>query len=210
MLLTRLEITNFLSIKGTMPIDLDKKVTIMLGSNDHGKSNVLRAIRHLNDGDVITEDEANWDATEEANWDPATAPSLAFTFSLTTAERREWKIIVEDLVRAAAERLIISDTSDDEEDEGATKADTPTTTSATIKPTAAAAKAGTSTPPPEEEEDPPQLPESALDPATATLTLSRKGVGGDFNSRVSTWAIFPIKSSNFSRPRSPASNSSRG
>jgi recombinational DNA repair ATPase RecF len=50
MLLARLEITDFLSIKGTLPIDLDKKITIMLGSNDHGKSNVLRAFVTLTTG----------------------------------------------------------------------------------------------------------------------------------------------------------------
>src|ERR1700728_4452071 len=106
MLLARLEITDFLSIKGTLPIDLDKKITIMLGSNDHGKSNVLRAIRHLNDGDLITDEEANWDATEEGDWDATVTPALSFTFSLTAAERREWKVIIEDIVRAAAEKLL--------------------------------------------------------------------------------------------------------
>jgi predicted ATPase len=121
MLLTRLEITDFLSIKGTLPIDLDKKITIMLGSNDHGKSNVLRAIEHLNDGELITDDEANWDATEEGDWDPTAAPSLSFTFSLTPAERREWKTIVEDIVKAAAEKLLASDPTEAEEEESSSK-----------------------------------------------------------------------------------------
>jgi hypothetical protein len=192
MLLTRLEITDFLSIKGTLPIDLDKKTTIMLGSNDHGKSNVLRAIQHLNDGDHISEDEANWDATEEDNWDPKSAPGLSFTFSLTAAERREWKGVVEELVKAAAERLLASETAKTEGQDGgasdpvplATPAPTPTPALPAAPATAtkiavAPAKSGKAALVPAEEEGAlAELPESALDPAATTLTLTRSGVGG--------------------------------
>ena len=59
MWLKRIEITDFLSIKGTLPIDIDKKVTILLGSNDHGKTNILKSLEHLNDDVPIKEDEVN-------------------------------------------------------------------------------------------------------------------------------------------------------
>lgn len=176
MLLTRLVITDFLSIKGTLPIDLDKKVTIMLGSNDHGKSNILRAIQHLNDGDLITEEESNWDATEESDWNPTAAPALSFIFSLTAGERREWKSIVEDLLKAAAEKSLASDTSavEGEDDVSEPAVVTPAAKTATI----AAKSEKAASVPVEPEESPSELPESALDPAATALTLTRRGVGG--------------------------------
>ena len=126
MILTRIEVTDFLSIKGTLGIDIDKKVTIFLGSNDHGKSNILRAIQHLNDDDRISEEEANWDAEDGDNWDPARSPSISYFFALTPAERREWKHAVEQTIQQtanrAAEALLDSakeetDNEDDEEQE---------------------------------------------------------------------------------------------
>jgi recombinational DNA repair ATPase RecF len=83
MLLTRVEITDFLSIKGKLPIDFDKKVSILLGANDHGKSNILAAIEHLNEGKPITQDEENWDAKG--------VPTISFQFSLDETEKKEWK-----------------------------------------------------------------------------------------------------------------------
>ena len=62
MFLRRITITDFLSIRGTLTLDLDPRVTILLGANDHGKSNILRALTKLNDDTVITRDEVNWDA----------------------------------------------------------------------------------------------------------------------------------------------------
>ena len=64
MWLKRIEMTDFLSVKGSLPIDTDKKITILLGSNDHGKTNILKAVEHLNDDFPMTEEEINWDATD--------------------------------------------------------------------------------------------------------------------------------------------------
>src|SRR5690349_20819850 len=69
MILTQIQAKDFLSIKGSMAIDMDKKITILLGSNDHGKSNILRAIQHLNEDDPILETEANWDAEDAEQWE---------------------------------------------------------------------------------------------------------------------------------------------
>jgi predicted ATP-dependent endonuclease of OLD family len=123
MLLTRVEITDFLSVKGTLPIDLDKKITILLGSNDHGKSNILRAIQHLNDDEPITEQEANWDATDSDDWNSGTSPAISFVFSLTAAERKEWKPLVEQVVHQAAEALLQADNEGDEKSDGEDEAD---------------------------------------------------------------------------------------
>lgn len=82
MLLRSVEITDFLSIKGSTKLLLDKTITVLLGSNDHGKSNLLKAIEHLNDDRPIKQDEVNWDAAGTA--------SLDFAFKLTEPERQAW------------------------------------------------------------------------------------------------------------------------
>lgn len=54
-------ITGFRSIKGTESLLVDDKVTILIGANDHGKSNILTALEYLNTEKVFTEDDKNWD-----------------------------------------------------------------------------------------------------------------------------------------------------
>ena len=67
MILKKLVIHGFRSIKGDATLRVDERVTILIGANDHGKSNLLEAIRHLNGDDPFTEEEKNWDlgATDE-------------------------------------------------------------------------------------------------------------------------------------------------
>src|SRR5207249_11805206 len=96
MILSLIEITDFRSIKGTIKLDCDRKVTILLGSNDHGKTNILKAVEHLNDDQPITDEEANWDADGE--------PSLAFNFALTLTEKKEWKTLVEELMKRRSQK----------------------------------------------------------------------------------------------------------
>jgi predicted ATP-dependent endonuclease of OLD family len=210
MLLTKIEITDFLSIKGTLPIDLDRKVTIMLGSNDHGKSNILRAVQHLNDGDVITDDESNWDATEEPRWDPETAPALSFTFTLTQGERREWRAIVEDILREAAESLAASNAAESDEARASTPEPTPTAAATSSMTASAAAK--TAAPPKKEKpivvsatdgKAQSELPESALDPAAATLTLTRRGVGGGLQFSGVGMKLLPDRIRQFFKDKKP-------
>jgi hypothetical protein len=108
-----------------LPIDLDKKITTFLGSNDHGKSNILRAIQKLNEGEAITDEEANWDAADGEKWDRTKSPAISFLFSLTLSERKEWKLIVEQFLQDAAETLLQSyDGDDDDDDAGAAEEET--------------------------------------------------------------------------------------
>jgi energy-coupling factor transporter ATP-binding protein EcfA2 len=180
MLLTRVEITDYLSIKGNLSIDLDKNVSILLGPNDHGKSNILKALLHLNDDAPLTDDEANWDATDEAGWDPTNSPSISFVFSLSPSERREWKSIVEKIIRESAEKLV---ESVEEEDEAEAETVAPVLTLSSSKPAVAPSPAAKNKLPAVAEEDEDEIvlqeiPESALDPAATTLTLTRKGTDG--------------------------------
>jgi predicted ATP-dependent endonuclease of OLD family len=64
MKLDKVVITGFRSIKGTETISLDEKITVLIGANDHGKSNILDAVRCLNDDRPILSDDRNWDLPE--------------------------------------------------------------------------------------------------------------------------------------------------
>ena len=95
MLLRSIEITDFLSVKGSTKLLLDKTITVLLGSNDHGKSNLLKAIEHLNSDRPIKQDEVNWDSTGTA--------SLDFTFKLTNPEREAWSEVVKKIRKELSE-----------------------------------------------------------------------------------------------------------
>jgi recombinational DNA repair ATPase RecF len=82
MVLQKLIIEDFLSIRGKIEVDFDSRVTILLGANDHGKSNILRALSCLNNDQVITEEDRNWDAADGQ-------PSLTFKFQLRESERED-------------------------------------------------------------------------------------------------------------------------
>jgi predicted ATPase len=62
MLLSKLKVKNFLSVNGDCELPIDGRVTILLGANDHGKSNLLRALEHLNFDTPIRVDDQNWDS----------------------------------------------------------------------------------------------------------------------------------------------------
>jgi predicted ATPase len=172
MLLSKVEITDFLSIKGTLPIDFDNRVTILLGSNDHGKSNVLRAIEHLNSDTPITEEEANWDATG--------IPAISFEFSLTLTEIDEWKSIVEIISKRIAEEAAEAarqESVETETDRSDTSAEIPAP-AITLQAKPPLVKASP-TPSKKEAQSPIALPKSALNPAVSRLKLTLTGVGSD-------------------------------
>ena len=78
MILKKVTIANFLSITGSIEVDLDRRATILLGANDHGKSNILKAVLCMNEDTPILAADANWDATEDA--------ALKFEFELSKPE----------------------------------------------------------------------------------------------------------------------------
>ena len=80
MKLTEIQLKNFLSIKGRSGFPLDPNVTVLLGANDHGKSNFLRALRCLNSDVPITREDENWDSP---------GAEVLFIFSLRDSEQDE-------------------------------------------------------------------------------------------------------------------------
>lgn len=85
MKLGRVEITGFKSIKETISLFLDNRVTVILGANDHGKTNILEAITHLNLGNPFTEEDVNWDMAGEKS----ELPKAVYWFDLDDDERTE-------------------------------------------------------------------------------------------------------------------------
>jgi predicted ATP-dependent endonuclease of OLD family len=166
MLLKRIEITDFMSVKGKLPIDFDGKVTVLLGSNDHGKSNILVALQHLNSETPILEEEVNWDATG--------SPSLTFSFELTSEDATEWKTIVDKLAAEIKERATkASETESGQEVQEETEPKpqgVPPAWAATLKAKKTAAVV-------HERRAAEELPSALLNPSATNITLTRIGVG---------------------------------
>lgn len=61
MQLKQLTVQGFRSVKKEETLRVDDKITILIGANDHGKSNLLEAIQCLNDDRKLVPDDRNWD-----------------------------------------------------------------------------------------------------------------------------------------------------
>ena len=84
MLLTRVEIENYRSIGKKVDIHVEREVTVLLGANDHGKTNILSAIDHLNpDKPFAPDTDLNWDRVRQ----PDEFPCLTFHLQLDESER---------------------------------------------------------------------------------------------------------------------------
>lgn len=77
MLLTKVKVRNYLSINGECDLPVDPRVSVLLGANDHGKSNLLRSLEHLNFDRPILREDVNWDSA---------GPRIDFVFRLTDPE----------------------------------------------------------------------------------------------------------------------------
>jgi predicted ATP-dependent endonuclease of OLD family len=84
MRLVRVSIEGYRSIKERLEVTLDSHVTVLLGANDHGKTNFLQALRHLNEAESFEEDDLNWDHAEQSE----TLPALRFELELTEDEQK--------------------------------------------------------------------------------------------------------------------------
>lgn len=159
MILKRVEITDFLSVKGKLPIDFDKKITIFLGANDHGKSNILVALEHLNEDNPIKEDEANWDAKG--------VPTISFILSLDADEAKLWKAIVEKQIQKMEDEAAEPEEEVEEEESAPKGAFSSSVSASAKKPSATQAVESKGTP----------LPAAVLNPSLTTMTLTRTGIG---------------------------------
>jgi predicted ATPase len=165
MILKRIVLQNFLSFRDRLSIDIDKNITVLLGSNDHGKSNLLRALVHLNEEVPITEDECNWDS-----FGP---PSLSFEFELTAPELQKWPAAIgEAILEMEEEKKSLSSDTQNPRTEVVKWPQCPVRINILgpgILPTTPKAT--------KREWLPVDVPASLLKPNVTTLTFSRTGVG---------------------------------
>jgi len=83
MKLTEVEIEGFRSIKTKAILRIEPNVTVVLGPNDHGKSNLIAALKFLNiDEKFDKEKDLNWDLSEQID----IYPRLLYCFKLTQSE----------------------------------------------------------------------------------------------------------------------------
>ena len=85
MRLTRVEIEGYRSISDKVDFHVDRDVTVLLGANDHGKTNILSALLHVNADDAFEDTDLNWDRAA----DPDNFPCITFHFYLEAAEREQ-------------------------------------------------------------------------------------------------------------------------
>ena len=84
MRLTRVEIEGYRSIGRKVDIHVERDVTVLLGANDHGKTNILSAIEHLNaDKPFALDTDLNWDRVSQSD----EFPCLTFHLQLDESDR---------------------------------------------------------------------------------------------------------------------------
>ena len=83
MRLVNVAIEGYRSIKGRIEVKLDPRVTVLLGANDHGKSNFLEALRHLNADAHFEAEDLNWDMADRAE----AFPAVRYELDLNEEER---------------------------------------------------------------------------------------------------------------------------
>jgi hypothetical protein len=94
MRLSKVEIAGYRSISANVTLILDPAVTVLLGANDHGKTNLLDAMTHLNA-------ETTFDAERDLNWDRIgqedAYPFLSFEFDLDDHDRENLLKVAQEL-----------------------------------------------------------------------------------------------------------------
>jgi predicted ATPase len=82
--LSAVSVEGYRSLRQRLSLNLDDQITVVLGANDHGKTNLLHAMRHLNP-------DVGYDAERDLNWDYGSRgtefPSIHFTLKLNEEER---------------------------------------------------------------------------------------------------------------------------
>lgn len=86
MILRKVTVSRFRSIRNSCEVAVDGRVTVLLGANDHGKSNLLLAISHLNYDNPFAVDDLNWDVPESES---KKSPSIKAIFELNDLEQED-------------------------------------------------------------------------------------------------------------------------
>ena len=84
MLLKSVTVSGYRSFRYKDTLHVEPRVTIVVGANDHGKSNLLRAIQHLNTNESFTDSDLSWDCDKVST----TEPTVQYVFELSQEERK--------------------------------------------------------------------------------------------------------------------------
>jgi predicted ATP-dependent endonuclease of OLD family len=100
MRLITIEIEGYRSINQKVTIACDPQVTVVLGANDHGKSNLLSAIKHLNADEAFElERDLNWDCSAKAD----ILPHIVFELAL---DAHDQSAVQSQLLKVVREKFI--------------------------------------------------------------------------------------------------------
>jgi predicted ATP-dependent endonuclease of OLD family len=115
LILKKISIRNFRSLRETQDFHTDQFVTVLIGANDHGKTNLLGAMIALNDDYDLKASDCNWDAD-----DPETSPEIDWTFELTETERAELLALAKRLraEQEAAAAALVEDENNSQSETG--------------------------------------------------------------------------------------------
>lgn len=158
MKLIRAEIEGYRSVREKVELFVEPNVTVVLGPNDHGKTNLITALRHLNASGSFTDDDLNWDRSDSAS----TLPRVSGIYELSRSEREE--ILQEENERRRELNEQIAAAEEDEEEHDETVEEEATVAAAPTPPsTAAAAQRAAATAEEDDEyEDEEELPSEPL------------------------------------------------
>jgi len=102
MKLKHVTIEGYRSIRQQMKLFVEPNVTVVLGPNDHGKTNLLNALQHLNiDRPFANDADLNWDSSDKAE----SLPLVIGHFTLSEKET-QWLLDAENKAREELNRRI--------------------------------------------------------------------------------------------------------
>lgn len=105
-------VEGYRSIRQCMEVFIEPTVTVVLGPNDHGKTNLMNALLHLNKDTSFSQDDLNWDCANQSK----EFPSVRGVFTLSDSER-DWLLKAENAARQEINDQIRERDEESDEDE---------------------------------------------------------------------------------------------
>jgi predicted ATPase len=189
MKLLSVEIEGYRSIRNRLLLRVEPNVTVILGPNDHGKTNILNALLHLNaDAPFDPEDDLNWDCDDRSS----ELPVVKGIFELSVDDR-ELLLTAENEYRETINAKI------DDRDADAADQDVPVATPPAI-PVQTLTEPSMGSPPE-------QLPTERLPPISMaaipnTIELKRCGISG-VRTCLDHYPLTPTVLQTFAHTRAP-------